>query len=113
LADREDALALTLISVLIGLALAVVYHLLSMRLQRWVARRSSTMVPVVTVLGFVVRLAFFALILVVIGLWTPLNILALCLAFVALFTVLNGISLYVLLTKRPDAPTSADAGGAK
>lgn len=111
--DREGVLALTLISVAIGLALAVVYHLLSMRLQGWVARRSSSMVPVVTIMGFLIRLTVVAAILVALGLWTSLNILALCLAFVVVFTVLNIISLYMLLTKRQGTLPPAGANVAR
>lgn len=70
------------------------------------------MLPIVTVLGFFVRLAVFAGILVVLGLWSPLNILAVCLAFVVLFTVLNGIWLYSLAIKHRGAPPSAGAPGA-
>ena len=70
------------------------------------------MLPIVTVLGFFVRLAVFAGILVALGLWTPLNILAVCLAFVVLFTVLNGIWLYSLATKHRGVPPSAGAPGA-
>jgi len=93
-----------------GLVLAVVYHLLSMRLQSWVAHRNSAMVPVVTVLGFLVRLDVLAAILVLLGLWTPLNVLALCLSFVVVFTALTGFSLYTYMSKRHDAPPSAGAG---
>lgn len=70
------------------------------------------MLPIVTILGFFVRLAVIAGILVVLGVWSPLNILAVCLAFVVLFTVLNGIWLYGLATKRGGVPPSAGATGA-
>jgi hypothetical protein len=91
----------------IGLVLAVAYHVLSMRLQRWVSQKKFLMVPLVTIGGFLVRLAIFAGILVVLGLFTSLNILALCLAFIVLFTVLNGIWLYTVATNRRGAPPSA------
>ena len=97
----------------IGVVLAVAYHFLSLRLQVWVAHRRSAMVPVVTVLGFIVRLAVIAAILVMLGLWTPLNIIALCLAFVVVFTGLMGYTLYSVVTKRHGVPPSADAGGAQ
>jgi hypothetical protein len=97
--------------VAIGLVLAFAYHILSMSLQRWVAHRNSAMVPVVTILGFLGRLAVLAATLVVLGLWTPLNILALCLTFVVVFSVLTGFSLYKVMAKRPDVPPSVDAGG--
>jgi ABC-type nitrate/sulfonate/bicarbonate transport system permease component len=110
LVDREDVLALTLISVAIGLALAVAYHLLSTWLQGWVTRHSAAMVPAFVILGFLVRLTLIGLILVVLGLWTSLNIVAVCIAFVALFTILTGYSLY-RFAKRPTTPPSAGADG--
>jgi hypothetical protein len=110
--DREGTLALTLISVAIGLVLAVAYHFLSMWLQRWASNKKALMVPVVTILGFFVRLAVFAVILVVLGLWSPLNILAVCISFVVVFTILNGIWLYTLAMKRRGAPPSPGATGA-
>jgi len=91
----------------IGLVLAVAYHVLSMRLQRWVSQKKFLMVPLVTIGGFLIRLAVFAGILVVLGLFTSLNILAVCLAFIVLFTVLNGIWLYTVATKRRGTPPSA------
>ena len=109
LVEREAALGLTVISVIIGVVLAAVYHFLSIRLQKWASQRRFAMLPLVTIGGFVVRLAVFVVILVVLGLWTPLDILALCLAFIVVFTVLNAVWLYVMLTKRHGAPPSAGA----
>ncbi len=105
-------MGLTLISVAVGLGLAVAYHLLFMRFQVWVARRSSVMAPAITVLGFLVRLTVVAVILVALSLWTSLNILAVGLSFVVLFTILNGYSLYSLTSKRKSAPPSTGATGA-
>jgi hypothetical protein len=102
-----------LISVAVGLALAVAYHFLSLWLQRWASKKRAMMAPIVSVLGFFVRLTVFACILVVFGLWSPLNILALCLAFVVVFTTLNGIWLYTLATKRRGVPPSPGATGAR
>ena len=96
-----------MISVVIGLVLAVAYHLLSMRLARWASKRKFMMLPLVTVVGFVVRLAVIAGILLVIGFLTPLNILVVCLSFIVLFTILNGVWLYGLATKRHGVPPSA------
>jgi hypothetical protein len=110
--DGEGVLALTLISVAVGLVLAVAYHLLSMRLQRWASQKKALMQPAITVLGFIVRLAIFVVILFAIGFWSPLNILAVCLSFVVVFTILNGIWLFILASKRRRVPPSANAGGA-
>ncbi len=100
-----------LISVAVGVVLAVVYHVLSMRLQVWLAQRNSSLVPFVTILGFLARVTVVALTLVALGLWTRLNIIGLCIAFVAVFTILNGFSLYTLMAKRHGAPPSAGASG--
>ncbi len=102
-----------MISVVVGLALAVTYHFLSMRLQRWASQRKFFMLPLVTIVGFIVRLAVLAGILVALGLWSSLNILAVCLSFVVLFTILNGIWLYSLATKRHGVPPSTGVTGAK
>lgn len=107
--EREDVLGLTVISVVIGAVLAVAYHIISVRLQKWASTRRFTMLPLVTILGFFVRIAVFVGILVVVGLWSPLNILALCLAFVVLFTALNAVQLYTLVSKRNGAPPSNGA----
>ncbi|NLE11111.1 MAG: hypothetical protein GX630_06350 [Actinobacteria bacterium] len=109
----EGVLTLALISVAVGLVLAFAYHLLSMRLQTWIVSHKAAMVPVVTILGFVVRLGLIAIILVVLSLWTPLNILALCISFIVVFTILTGFSLYrLMLARRRGVPPSAGASGA-
>jgi ABC-type transport system involved in Fe-S cluster assembly fused permease/ATPase subunit len=100
------------LSVVVGLALGAAYQLLSMRLQRWASQRKFMMVPLVTILGFVVRLVVLVGILAALGLWSHLNILAVCVSFIVLFTVLNGIWLYTLAIKRHGAPPSAGANGA-
>lgn len=104
---------ITLISVGVGLALAIVYHLLSLGVQTWAARRGTAIVPLVTVLGFLGRLAMIVAFLVILGLWTPLNIVAVCLAFIALFTILTGVSIYMLLAKRQKLRSSTGAGEAR
>lgn len=107
-------LAVTVASVIIGVALAVAYYVLTLRLQRWASQKAFLMTPLVTILGFVVRLGIFAAILVVLGLWSPLNILAVCLSFIVVFTALNGIYLYALMMmKRRGAPPSAGATGTR
>ena len=110
--EQEGVLALTLISVAVGLVLAVGYHLLSLRFQTWVSRRRATMVPAVVMLGFLVRLTLIGVILVILGLWSPLNIVAVCAAFIALFTILTAYSLYAY-AKRRDTPPPAGAGEAR
>lgn len=106
-------MVLTLISVVVGLVLAVLYHLLTTRLQRWIGRFSPSTVVAVTVMGFVARLTVIAAILVVLGLWSPLNIIAVSLAFLAGFTLLNVVSIYLLFTRRRNAPPSTGVTGAR
>lgn len=96
---------------MVGLALAVAYHLFASRFQGWTAQHASAAAPVLAILGFVIRLMVITIVLVVIGLWTPLNIMVVCLAFVVLFSILNGWSVYRLVSKRHGAPPSAGASG--
>ena len=100
-----------MVSVAIGVVLAVAYHLLSVRLHRWGSDRKFAMLPLVAVGGFIFRLMILVGVLAAIGLWTSLNMLALCLAFVVVFTILNGVWLYSLLNKRHGAPPSAGVSG--
>ena len=95
----------------VGLALAVAYHVFAARVQGWAVRRNTVVGPAAVLLGFLARLAVFTVILLVIGLWTPLNIVAVCLAFVVLFSILNVWSIYRLVSKRRNVPPSADATG--
>jgi len=104
----EEELELTLVSVVVGLALAVAYHLLSVRLQGWFSRFSAVLLPLVFVVGFLTRLLVLAIVLVVIALWTPLSIVAVALSFIGLFTVLTGIWLYRMATKGRKTPPPGD-----
>jgi hypothetical protein len=97
--------------VVVGLALAVAYHVFAARVQRFALRRNTMAGPAAVLLGFLGRLAIFTVLLLIIGLWTPLNIVAVCLAFVVLFSILNFWSLYSLVSKRHKAPPSAGATG--
>jgi len=99
------------ISVIVGLALAVAYHVFAARVQRYAVRRNTMAGPAAVLLGFLGRLAIISVILLVIGLWTPLNIVAVCLAFVVLFSILNFWSMYSLMSKRRNVPPSAGATG--
>jgi hypothetical protein len=102
-------LALTLISVVVGLALAVGYHVFAARVQRFAVRNKTIAGPAAIIAGFLVRLAVIVIILFILGMWTPLNILAVCLAFVVLFSVLNVWFVYLLMYKRRIVPPSAGA----
>jgi hypothetical protein len=109
-ADWGAALGLTLISVAVGLVLAVAYYLASLRFQIFISRRSNALVTALTVAGFVVRLTVFGVILVLLALFTDLNILALAVAFVVLYTLLSGLGMHRYMTKSKSARTSAGTG---
>ncbi len=101
-----------MISVIVGLGLAVAYHLATARVHRWAVRRNTGVGPAAMIVGFVLRLMAITVVLLILGLWTPLNMLALGLAFVALFSILMFWSLYGLLSKdRHHAPPPAGANG--
>lgn len=100
-------LALTFISVGVGIALAVVYQLLSGWLQVLASKQRATMAPAITIIGFLVRLTLIAVIFVVLGLWTKLNILAVCLAFIVVFSILTGFMLYRMAVRSKKASSSS------
>ena len=100
-----------MISVIVGLALAVAYHVFAARVQRHAVRRNTMAGPAAVLLGFLGRLAIITASLFIIGRWTPLNIVAVCLAFVVLFSILNIWSVYSLMSKRRNVPPSAGATG--
>ena len=88
-----------MISVAIGLGLAVAYYAAFLWFQLFVGKRSPTLVPALTVAGFVVRLTVFAVILVLLALFTELNIIATAVAFVVLYTALSAFGIYHYLAK--------------
>lgn len=96
----------------VGLGLALAYHFLLMRLQRWVSTNKAYLLPAVTVGGFFIRVVLLVVILVLLGLFTPLNILATCLAFIVVYTVLQVVWVHGVVSKRRGAPPSAGAHGA-
>lgn len=103
-------LTLTLVSILVGLALAGVYHLMSVRLPSRLSRRAAGLTPLLTIAGFLGRLTFIAVVLLLLGFFSPLNILATALAFIGLFTILSAIWLILLLTRRSVPPSAGPTG---
>jgi hypothetical protein len=104
---------LTLISVAIGLGLAVAYYVASLCFQLLVSKRSGALVPALTAAGFLIRLTVFAVVLVLLALFTELNILALAVAFVALYTVLSALGMrrYISRAKRGHASSGPGPEG--
>ena len=96
----EAVLGLTLISVAVGLVLALAYHLSAARFQTWASRVNTAAAPLITVLGFIIRLGIVGGILAALGVATSLNMLAVCLAFVGLFTILSIWSVYHLMSRQ-------------
>ncbi|MBU2603686.1 MAG: hypothetical protein KKA32_16245 [Actinobacteria bacterium] len=80
----------------VGLFMAVVYHLSSVRSQHWLSTRFTSTLALVSVAAFLARITLAGLALVAVSLLTTLNMPAVGLAFVTLFTALNGYSLYRL-----------------
>jgi hypothetical protein len=107
----EAVLGLTLVSVVVGLALAVAYHLAAARVQRFAVKRNAMAGPAVVILGFLGRLVAIAAILLIIGFLTPLNIIAVCVAFVVLYSGLNLWSVYSLMSKGRKVPPPAGTTG--
>ena len=95
----------------VGVVLAVAYHLVAARVQRFAVRRNTMAGPAVVILGFLARLAAIAAILLIIGFFTPLNIIAVCVAFVVLYSGLNLWSVYTLMSNGRKVPPSAGATG--
>jgi hypothetical protein len=108
--STEEVLALTVLSVIVGVILAVGYYFMFVTLQNWVAKGSP--LRMLVMLSFIIRLAAIMAIFVVIAKWTPLNILAVVLAFVVVFTILMLVWIYVMASKRQGGPPPDDGSGA-
>ena len=93
------------------MALAVAYHVVAARVQRFAIRRNTMAGPAVVILGFLGRLVAIAAILLLIGFFTPANIIAVCVAFVVIYSGLNLWSVYSLMSKGRKVPPSAGATG--
>ena len=106
----EGALGLTLISVAVGLGLAVAYQVAFVRIQLFVSRRSPNVATALTAAGFLVRLSLFAVVLVLLALFTELNIIALAVSFVVLYTILSAVSIQRYLAKAKRDKASRGAG---
>jgi hypothetical protein len=97
--------------VVVGVALAVAYHVVAARVQRFAIRRNTMAGPAVVILGFLARLVVIAAILLIIGFFTPLKIIAVCVAFVVLYSGLNLWSVYTLMSKGRKVPPPAGTTG--
>jgi hypothetical protein len=96
--------------VVVGLALAVAYHLFAARTQRLALGGAPGAGPAAVIGGYFLRITIIVVILFVLGYFTSLDILAVCLAFVVLFTLLNIWSIYSLMSKRKAPPPAGTPG---
>ena len=80
----------------IGVVLALLYHLFSVRTTSWLAGKGRRTFPLLSVIAFLLRLTLLGAVFVVMALWLKpyLDVIASALAFIASFTALTGFSLY-------------------
>jgi uncharacterized membrane-anchored protein len=89
--------------------LAVAYYAAFLWFQLTVGRRSSTLTPLLTVAGFVLRLSVFAAVLILLALFTGLNIIATGVAFAVVYTMLSGYTMYrYLATAKRDGSAAGE-----
>jgi hypothetical protein len=98
---------LTLVSVAVGVGLAVAYQLSYLASQRWLSVRFTQGFAIISVAAFFVRLTALVLIIYAIAAWTELNLVAVVLSFIIVFTIVTGYTLYRFAKGRP--PTSPQA----
>lgn len=97
---------MTVASVVLGIVVAVVYHLSSTRSQSWLSKRPGRGVALLSVGAFLARLVCVGVLFVAVRLWTPLDLVVVAVAFVAGFTLLGGYALYrFAVGGRPAAPS--------
>lgn len=100
------------LSLVTGLVLAVVYELAWVRMQQWLFSRFRKVAPLLSVVGFWVRLVVLGLVFLALWRLTPLNLFVTALAFAAGFTVMS-IVLIARLTKKTPAASQEDEAGAQ
>ena len=100
-----------LISVVVGLALAVAHSYATARVQRLGNQHDSAIGLAVMLGGYAAVFVVVIAVFFVLALWTPLNLLAMLLTFVVAFSALLALTVYRLLYKQRNAPPSAGASG--
>lgn len=85
-----------MVSVVVGMVLALLYHLFSVRTTSWLAGKGRRTFPLLSVAAFLLRLTLLGAVFVAMALWLKphLDLVAIALAFIAAFTALTGFSLY-------------------
>jgi uncharacterized membrane protein len=102
-----------LVSVAVGLGLAVVYFAVFFWFQHLVVKLPAGLQPALMIAGMVLRLGLAAAALIPLGVYTDLNIIAIAVAFVGLYTVLSGYGIYraVAKAKREESQSGPGAEG--
>jgi hypothetical protein len=102
-----------LVSVIVGLGLAVAYYAVFLWFQHLVARLSSALQPAAMIAGMVLRLILAAAVLVPIALYTGLNFIAVAAAFAGFYTILSiwGIQRSIARAKRTEKTSAPGAPG--
>jgi hypothetical protein len=80
---------MVLISVAIGVGLAVAYCAAGFWFQSFISKRAATLAPALSVAGLIARLLILAAVVVPLAAYTELNLIALLVAFAVVFTVLQ------------------------
>jgi hypothetical protein len=82
--------------VVVGVVLALLYHLFSVRTTSWLAGKGGRTLPLLSVAAFLLRLTVLGVLFLVMGVWlkAQVDLVATALAFIAVFTLLTAFSLY-------------------
>jgi hypothetical protein len=102
-----------LVSVAVGLGLAVAYSLVFFWFQHLVVKLPASLQPALMIAGMVLRLGLAAAALIPVAVYTDLNFIAVAVAFVVSVTMLSayGIYLSVAKAKRAEAQSGPGAEG--
>jgi drug/metabolite transporter (DMT)-like permease len=94
--DGRRKLSQIIAGVVVGVVIAFLYHVASVRTTTWLADRGGKAFPVLSVGGFVLRILVLGLVFLALGTWLRpyVNIVAAALSFIVCFTGLAGFSLY-------------------
>ena len=94
-----------------GVGLAVAYFAAFLWFQLFIGRRSPTLMPALTLAGFVLRLTLFAVILFLLAWLTDLNIIATGVAFVVVYTALSAWGIHLRLKVAKRASVASNGAG--
>lgn len=87
-----------MVSVAVGLMVAVAYYFSSVRFQIWLSSRGGRGLAYLSVAGFFGRLMLVGIIFYGLTLWNMINMVVTSITFVIAFTVFSGIFIYRLMS---------------